>query len=54
MYVDYYLIFYKNNKVLEELIISLEDEFKLMDEGNLETFLGILFKKLSHNRLELI
>ena len=39
--VDNCLIFYKNKRVLEELIESLKDEFKHTDKGNLETFLGI-------------
>jgi len=38
---------------LDELILSLEKDFKLTDEGDLEIFLGVLFKKHSHNILEL-
>jgi len=38
---------------LDELIVSLEKDFKFTDEGDLETFLGVLFKKHSHNKLEL-
>ena len=52
-YVDDCLIFYKNDEIFKELIKSLEDEFKLTDEGDLETFLGVLFKKQGHNKLEL-
>ena len=52
MYIDNCLILYKNNEVLKELIKSLEDKFKLTDEGDLETFLGVLFKKQRHNKLE--
>ena len=47
------LIFHNNDKVLEDLIASLKDEFQLMDEVHLETFLGVLFKKHIHNNLEL-
>jgi len=32
---------------------SLQDDFKLTDEGDLETFLGVLFNKNGHNKLEL-
>ena len=46
-------MFCKNNKVLHELIHSLQNEFKLTNEGDLETFLRVLFKKLGHNKLEL-
>ena len=52
-YVDDCLIFYKNDEVLKELIKSSEDEFKLTDKGDLETFLGVLFKKKGYNKLEL-
>ena len=51
--VDDCLIFCENNEVLKELIKSLEDKFKLTDEGDLETFLGVLFKKQGYNKLEL-
>ena len=34
-----YLIFYENQKIFNELIESLKDDFKLTDEGDLETFL---------------
>ena len=47
------MIFCKNDEVLKELIKSLEDEFKLIDEGDLETFLDVLFKKQGYNKLEL-
>ena len=40
-YVDNYLIFYKNKKVLDDLIEPLKGEFNLTDEGDLEAFLGI-------------
>ena len=46
-------MFCKNDKVLEDLILSLKDEFKLTEKGDLETFLSILFKKLNYNKLEL-
>ena len=39
--VDDYLIFYKNKRALDELIESLKDEFKLTNEGDLETFLVV-------------
>ena len=51
--VDDRLVFYKNKRVLDELIESLNDEFKLTDEGDLETFLGIQFKRINHNTLEM-
>lgn len=50
-HVDDCLIFCKDKKVLEELITSLKDEFKLTDEGNLSAFLSAQFKK-SGNQLE--
>ena len=39
--------------MIECLIKSLKDEFQLKDDGNLDTFLVVLFKKYSHNKLEL-
>ena len=42
-YVDDCLIFYKDKGVLDDHIKSLEDEFRLTDEGDLETFLGVNF-----------
>ena len=36
-------MFYKNDKVLKDLISSIEDDFRLTDEGDLETFLGVNF-----------
>ena len=40
-YVDDCLIFYKKKEILIELIESLKDDFKLIDEGDLESFLGV-------------
>ena len=53
-YVDNCLIFYKNKSVLEELILSLKDEFKLTNEGDLTIFLGVNINKTWYNTLELI
>ena len=52
-HADDSLIFYKNDKTLDDLIIFLKDEFKLTEEGNLETFLGVTFKNHGHNKMEL-
>ena len=47
------LIFHKNDEVLEDLIISSKNEFKLTDEDDLESFLGESLNKQGHNKLEL-
>ena len=39
--------------MLNELIVSLKDEFRFMDEGDLESFLGVIFKKHSYSKLKL-
>jgi len=52
-YINDCLVFYKNKSVLEELILSLKDKFKLTNEGDLATFLGININKTKHNTLEL-
>ena len=49
--VDDYLSFWKKDKALEELIITLKDEFKLTDQDDLDTFLVVLIKKIWHNNL---
>ena len=46
------LIFYKKNEVLFDLIKSLENQFKLIDEGDFASFLGIQFNKIGNNKLE--
>ena len=46
-------MFYKKKEVLIGFIKSLEDEFKLTDEGNLVLFLGMQFKRTNKNALEL-
>ena len=51
--VDDCLTFCKNQKLIDDLIESLKDEFKLTDEGDLETFVGAHFKKHGHGALEL-
>ena len=38
---DYYLVFYKDDKVLKEIIASLNDTFDLTDEGELAPCLSI-------------
>ena len=53
IYMDDCLIFCKNNVVFKSLVDSLNKEFKLIDEGDLATFLGVLFNKISYNTLEL-
>ena len=52
--VDDCLIFHNNYKVLEDLIMLLKDEFQLTDRGDLDAFLGVLFKKHSYNKLEMM
>ena len=52
-HTDDYLIFCKNKRVLEELIESLKDKFKLTNKGDLETFLGMQFKQINYNTLEM-
>ena len=52
-YVDDYLIFYKKKEILTQLIESLKDDFKLMDKGDLESFLRIQFKKTNKSALQL-
>ena len=44
--MDDCLIFYKKKEILIELIESSKNDFKLTDEGDLESFLGIQFKKI--------
>ena len=53
-YVDGCLIFYKKKEVLDDLIKSLEKEFKLTDEGDLASFLRIQFNINGKNKLELL
>ena len=43
---------YKNDKVLKDLIISLKDEFRFRDEGDLETFIGVNFNRKNHDALD--
>ena len=50
-HVDDCLTFYKKNEVLTELIESLKDDFKLTDESDLESFLGIQFKNIDKSTL---
>ena len=38
--------------MLDDLISSLKDDFKLTDEGDSEKFLGEYFKKNGHDALE--
>ena len=52
-HVDDCLVFFKNKRTLNELIESLKDEFKFTDEGDLETFLVMQFKRINHNTLEM-
>ena len=52
-YVGDCLIFYKDKNVLSDLIKSLETEFRLTDEGDLETFLGVNFIQEDKNKLEM-
>ena len=40
VHVNNCLVFYKNNKVLNELIDSSQGKFNLTDEGNLEKIHG--------------
>ena len=51
--VDACLMFYENDKVLKDLISSLVDDFRLTDEGHLETFLGDNFNQKNHYTLEI-
>ena len=51
--VDDCLILCKNDKVLKNLISSLEDDFRLTDEGDLETFLGVNFTQKNQDVLEI-
>ena len=51
--VDDYLIFCKKKEVLIELIKLLENEFKLSDEGDLDSFLGAKFNRINDDALEL-
>ena len=44
---------YKNKAVLDDLIISLKNGFKLTDEGYLSMFLGDQFNKHNHDEFEL-
>ena len=39
--VDDCIIFTKDYDIVQHIIKSLEDEFKLTDKGNLSTYLGI-------------
>ena len=45
------LMFCKNDKELDDVITYLKNEFKLTDEGDLYTFLGVLFKKDRYKKL---
>ena len=52
-HADDCLIFCKKKEVLMDLIESLKDNFKLADKGDLESLLGIQFKKINKSILEL-
>ena len=41
MHIDNYIIFAKNYKKIQEIIKSLESNFKLIDEGDFSAYLGI-------------
>ena len=51
--VDDCLVFCKNDKILNELIDSLQGEFNLTDEGDLESSLGIKITHYGHDVNEL-
>ena len=46
-------MFCKKKEALIELIKSLENEFKLADEGDLASFIGAQFKRINNDTLEL-
>ena len=43
----------KNKSILDNLINSLKDDFKLTDKGNLSTFLTVNFWKIDYDKLKL-
>ena len=45
IYVDNYIIFAKDHVKVQEIIISLKDNFKLTDEGDLSIYLRINIDK---------
>ena len=52
MHIDDCLIFYKNKKVLEDLIESLKGDFNLTNKGDLEAFLSTKTTKYQHDTIE--
>lgn len=52
-HVNDFYTFYKQQKVLANLIKSLEDEFRLTDKGDLKTFLWVSFIQEDKNALEI-
>ena len=50
-YVNDCFVFCKNKSILKELILSLKDEFKLTNKGDLATFLGVNINKIEYNTL---
>ena len=53
MHVDDCLMFYDNKGVLDNLIKSLEADFRFTDKACLETFLGVNFIHDNADTLEI-
>ena len=51
--LDDCLMFDKDEKVLREMVSSLEEKFRLTNERDLKTFLGINFNKKNDGNLEI-
>ena len=53
VHADDCLMFYERKIVLNELVKSLKDDFKLTNKSNLEVFLDAQFKRINCNTLEI-
>ncbi len=53
VYVDDTIIFAKDQKIISNLITSLEKDFVLTDEGDVQSFLGVKVRKFDDNSIEL-